>query len=126
MDATALSDFLDQAIAGQRAALRFYLGATAVLLMLAALSALFGFWMIESLASLPSSLKWGGPVTGGFIAALSGIPSKEIFQRRDKLAALELLRAQLLVVSRDPQRSATELERILARIWGYAEKSLGG
>lgn len=125
MDAGGLIGFLEKAIYAQRSALRFYLWGTFIVLALALVSAFVGYAFAGSIAFLPESLKWGGPVTGGFIAALSSIPSKEIFSRRDKIAALELLHEQLETLSLGPAANAAELEKLQQRVWQYVEKALG-
>jgi hypothetical protein len=82
--------FLDNAVASQRAALRFQFGLACVAVGLGLAVILAGHLLA------PESPKWPTMLGGFFLPTLSSFPLKEVFTKRDRIAGLIFLRNTLL------------------------------
>ncbi|MBI3078709.1 MAG: hypothetical protein HYY85_17265 [Deltaproteobacteria bacterium] len=118
-------DFLNQAIASQRAALRFHVGLASGVVVLG----LGAIVLVHLLAGsvIPDNLKWLLTLGGTFFSTLSGLPLKDIISRKDKVAALIFLRQEFerLQGSAAPA-DAQQFERLEQRFWQFVDKNLGG
>lgn len=85
-------DFLNRAIASQRAARRFQIFLVSGMFCLGVAAIVLGHLLIPE--NLRENLKWLPTVGGIFPPALAGFPLKDIFARKDKIAALTFLRQE--------------------------------
>jgi len=117
--------FLNEAVARQRAAVRFHMALASGVVVLGV-----GAFVVTLFATgsvIPDNLKWLPQLGGAFVATLSGFPVKEIFARKDKIAALMLLRQEFERLQAGPTPTeAQEIERVQQRFWQFVDKSLGG
>jgi len=116
-------DFLDRAIVSQRAALRFHLG-LACGVVLFGLVAIVVVHLLAGTA-IPDNLKWLLTLGGTFFSTLSSFPVKEIFSRRDKVAAIEFLLREFKSLHEKDAPDAQEIERLQSRFWQFIDKNLG-
>ncbi|MFQ5881649.1 MAG: hypothetical protein ACE5I9_04155 [Candidatus Methylomirabilales bacterium] len=125
MDVVNNINFLNQAIASQRTALRFQVCLASGMVGLGLGTIVLGYLLPESV--IRDELKWLPMLGGIFPPALSSFPLKEIFSRKDKIAALNFLRQEFegLQGSATPA-DAQQVERLQERFDQLIDKVLGG
>ena len=117
-------NFLGQAIASQRAALRFHLVLASGVIILGLATILIAQKQASSL--VPENFKWLLQLGGGFVSTLSTFPLKEIFSRRDRIAALSFLEQEFTRLTAAPVPDNQQMERLEQRFWQFIDKGLGG
>lgn len=113
-------EFIDEAIATQRSALRFQLA-------LACATVALGLSIVVLTQRLaPEDLKVSAAVGGTLIPTLSAFPLKEMFAKRDKIAALGFLRQQLDRFTAPEVRAAEgeEFARVQQQFWNLLQQVL--
>jgi hypothetical protein len=120
MSPTSEIEFLDQAIATQQSAMRVYVGLSVGAIMVAPVVA----FIPDHLGSVdvPAVAK----LLGGLLtASASGFPLREIYTRRDTIAALRFLRSQF-EQCRAGAGDGAEVVKLQQRLWQLVDKKLGG
>ena len=130
MDVPGMIQFLNQAIASERAGLRFqiYLICALVgtglgaIVFTVVISLLVPQWKWAS----TTEWKWSSTLGGLFLPTLSGLPLKDISGRKDRIRALLFIKYGFERVHSDPGHvEAAELGRLEERFWQLIDISLG-
>jgi hypothetical protein len=110
--------FIETAIRYQRQLQRVYLVLAGGVIVAGAALIVIAQW--SGVGLIPDSIKQLVSVGGGFFSSLSSLPMKQWFDRRLKIAALELLVAKLRRAASGPAPSAEEaasLQQRFDKIW---------
>jgi hypothetical protein len=125
MNSISHIDFLNRAITGQRVALRFQVGIASGVVCLG-----LGVIVLAHLLSgkvLPENLKWLLTLGGTLFSTLSSFPLKDIFSRRDRVAALTFLRQEFeRVQGSGMSADSQQVQQLEQRFWQFVDKTLGG
>jgi hypothetical protein len=123
MDLTRHIEFLNQAIANQRASQRFHVSWALGVIGLG----LSGIALVHLLAGrvIPDDLKWLLTLGSAFVSTLPGFPLI-LGTRRDKIAALIFLRQQCMhLQALGTQSDPKEVDRMEQLLWQFVGKTLG-
>ena len=122
MDVTSEVNFINKAIVNQKLALKFHLSLAIGVICLGLI--IFALTQILS-GGIVQENKWVITIGAGFISTLSGFPFKEIFLRRDKVAALELILGQYEKYKTMSNPDNNEFEQLQKRFSNMIDKILG-
>jgi hypothetical protein len=117
--------FIDQMIANQNRAIKYYTVSTAILVFLGILIVAAALW--SSARLVPDAFKGLLGLGGAFVSTLSAFPLKEILSRKERIGAFRVLKVRLgRPVVKDDARDDAERKRVEDMLWKVVEKTLGG
>lgn len=123
MDASNQIDFLNKAVVSQKVAVRFHLFLACGVILLGVV--IIVIVQVLSGTVIPDNLKWLLTIGGTFFSTLSSFPVKEIFNRKDKAAAIQFLLREFERINKERNPNTEEIEKLKARFWQFIDKSMG-
>lgn len=123
MDASNQIKFLQNAVISQRTALRFHLFLAFGVIFLG-LAIIVVVQILSGTGNL-DEYKWLLMMGGTFFATLSSFPIKELFNKKDKVVAIQFLIAEFERLHKDKSSNNEEVEKLETRFWQFVDKSMG-
>ena len=119
MDIAQQIEYLNKMCINQKNAVRTYLAVALGLFIIGILVALFGH--IFGL----NDIKWLLTGGGTFFSSLSGVPVREIFLKKDKIASVELLLNQFKLFQNLKNQDNEQLSQLQTLFMNYWKKNIG-
>ena len=117
-------EFINKTIYNQKFALKFHFILASSVIVLG----LFTIIIVHLFEGtiFHENLKWILTLGGTFFSTLASFPVKEIFSRKDKVTALELLLNEFKKYQAQESPKTKDYENLKNRFWALVDKNLGG
>ena len=114
--------YLDNLIASQRSAIRYYLIFALGIFILGIVVIIISVTLPKE--EIAEGIKTLLSVGGGFVSSLSGFQIKEIIQRKEKINVFSLIKNQLLLsIKKGSEQDPEEEKRLKEIMWKTLEKT---